>query len=401
MAELSQETPISQSALINSKKIWKLTAGMLRRFRELNVFIAFLVICIYFNRRQPHVFTSPDNLAVIMKFVATFGMLAIGEVLVITTEGIDLSVGSLTALTSVIVAWLMSNGWNMIDLDPLAVLPAIGITLVVGVLVGIAHGLFVTKLSIPPFIITLGTLLIARGSAKYANNNYPVYLPFREEKYQDFFKLGQGTYGISIHISILGKVLVDKALAIPYSFMILLVVAALVTIILNWTKLGYRIYAVGGNLEAARLSGINVDRVRIFCYAVSGLMAAITGVLVASRMQSGQSGAANMWELWAIAAAVVGGTSLSGGEGTIFGALLGAGIMGVMQNGMTLENLKSSLQDMILGGVLVTAALYDTLRRRQIIATFVARFRRWGTQLRHRVANLSSRQAVSTEEKGG
>lgn len=318
-------------------------------FRELNVLMAFLLLCIFFYWRNSEVFAQPKNIAIIMRFVATFGMLAIGEVLVIITKGIDLSVGSLTALTGVVCAWLILKGWAVIGLDPIGPIPAIIITLLIGTAFGVWHGLFVTKLNIPPFIITLGTWLLARGLASYATRGYPVVFPYGDERYHDFLQLGQGDWH-----------------SIPYSFIIVLVVALIVSFILNRTKLGYRIYAVGGNLEAARLSGINVDRVRIFCYGTSGLMGAITGVLLASRLGQGTPTVGGAYELWAIAAAVIGGTSLYGGEGTILGALLGAGIVGVMQNGMVLENVSSYLQDVILGIVLVVAVVYDTLRRRYI-----------------------------------
>lgn len=316
-------------------------------FRELNVFMAFLLLCVFFYWRNPDVFAQPNNIAIIMRFVATFGMMAIGEVLVIITKGIDLSVGSLTALTGVVCAWLILKGWDMIGLEPIGAIPAILITLLIGVAFGIWHGLFVTKLNIPAFIITLGTWLLARGLASYATRGYPVVFPYGDERYRSFLQLGQGDWH-----------------SIPYSFIIVLIMAAIVSFILNHTKLGYRIYAVGGNLEAARLSGINVDRVRIFCYATSGLMGAITGVLLASRLGQGTPTVGSAYELWAIAAAVIGGTSLLGGEGTILGALLGAGIVGVMQNGMVLENVSSYLQEVILGVVLVVAVVYDTLRRR-------------------------------------
>jgi len=280
-------------------------------------------------------------LAVIMRFMATFGVLAIGEILVIITGGIDLSVGSLTALTGVIVATLTLKG--AFGLAPVGMIPAILITLAVGILIGVWHGLFVTKLRIPPFIITLSTWLIARGMAGYITRGYPIVYPSGHP----FLTLGQG----------------DLA-AIPISFIILIIVALIASFILNFTVLGRHIYAVGGNLEAARVSGVHVDRVRIFCYAASGFMAATTGILLASRLGQGTPTVGTAYELWAIAATVIGGTSLFGGEGTVLGALLGAAIMGVMQNGMVLINISSYLQDAILGVVLAIAVIYDTVRRR-------------------------------------
>jgi ribose transport system permease protein len=311
------------------------------QFRELNVLVAFLLFCLFFYWQRPNIFIKPANLAVIMRFVATFGMLAIGEVLIIITGGIDLSVGSMTALTGVTTAWLILKGVGNL-VPPIGMVPAMLIALAFGALIGVWHGLFVTKLGIPPFIITLGTWLIARGLAAYITRGYPQVFPSEHP----FLVLGQGTVG-----------------GIPISFLILLGVAVVISVVLNHTPLGYRIYAVGGNIEAARLSGVNVDRVRIFCYAISGFLAALTGVILASRLGQGTPTVGSAYELWGIAAAVIGGTSLMGGEGTVLGAILGSGIVGVMQNGMVLTNVSSYLQDVILGVVLVVAVVYDTLRR--------------------------------------
>jgi len=312
------------------------------QFRELNVLIAFLLLFIFFYSQSPRVFLKPANLSVIMRFIATFGMLSIGEVLIIITGGIDLSVGSLTALTGVIAATLMLKGFA--GLPAIGMVPSILIVLSIGVGFGLWHGFFVTKLGIPPFIITLGTWLIARGLASYITRGYPIVF----QSAHPFLVLGQGTfYGI------------------PISFIILVIFASIVSLILNRARLGYRIYAVGGNAEASRLSGVNVDRVKLFCYATSGFMAATTGILLASRLGQGTPTVGGAYELWAIAGAVIGGTSLLGGEGTILGAILGAAIVGTMQNGMVLLNVSSYLQDVVLGVVLVVAVVYDTLRRRR------------------------------------
>jgi ribose/xylose/arabinose/galactoside ABC-type transport system permease subunit len=163
------------------------------QFRELNVFLAFLLLFIFFYSQSPKVFLKPANLAVIMRFIATFGMLSIGEVLIIITGGIDLSVGSLTALTGVIVATLMLKG--VAGLQVLGMVPSILIVLCIGVLFGLWHGFFVTKLGIPPFIITLGTWLIARGLASYITRGYPIVFPSENP----FLALGQGSlFGIPI-----------------------------------------------------------------------------------------------------------------------------------------------------------------------------------------------------------
>lgn len=311
------------------------------RFREASIIIALLLLCLFFWWRNPETFTKPANLAVIMRFIATYGILAMGEIMVIITGGIDLSVGSMTALTGVIVAWLMMKG--VAGLPPMGIIPSILITLFLSTLVGLWHGLFVTKLRIPPFIITLGTWLMARGLAAYITRGYPVVFPSGHP----FLVLGQG-----------------EVYSIPIMFIILIMIALAASFLLNTTTLGRHIYAVGGNIEAARVSGVHVDRVRLFCYASSGLMAGTTGILLASRLGQGTPVVGSAYELWAIAATVIGGTSLFGGEGTVLGAIVGAAIMGVMVNGMVLANLSSYLHDIVLGVVVVIAVTYDTLRRR-------------------------------------
>jgi ribose transport system permease protein len=223
-------------------------------------------------------------------------------------------------------------------------IPSILIVLAFAAAVGLWHGFFVTKVGVPAFIITLGTWLTARGAAAYITRGYPIVF----DSGDPFLELGQGEFH-----------------SIPIMFLVLVIVALLIFFILNQTTLGRHIYAVGGNLEAARVSGVHVDRVRLFCYAASGLMAGITGILLASRLGEGTPTVGSAYELWAIAATVIGGTSLFGGEGTVLGAVLGAAIMGVMQNGMVLMNVSSYLHDVVLGVVLVIAVTYDTFRRRR------------------------------------
>lgn len=319
---------------------WRRTLAAVIQFRETSIILAFLVLCLIFWWQRPDVFLKPANLAVIMRFVATFGFLAIGEILVIITGGIDLSVGSMTALTSVLVATLMMKGIGI--LPPLGVLPSIVAVLAFAALVGLWHGFCVTRLHIPPFIITLGTWLMARGLAAFITRGYPIVFPSDFP----FLALGQG-----------------EIFQIPIMFIILVIVALVAAFLLNATTLGRHIYAVGGNIEAARVSGIDVNRIRMFCYASSGVMGGLVGILLASRLGQGTPTIGSAYELWAIAATVIGGTSLFGGEGTVLGALLGAAIMGVMVNGMVLINLSSYLQDVVLGVVLVIAVTYDTWRR--------------------------------------
>jgi ribose transport system permease protein len=331
-------TPAAPSVMPSGSRA-KPSSGIFQG-REVGIAIAFLALCLAFWLSRRDVFLKPANLAVIMRFVATFGLLAIGEVLVIVTGGIDLSVGSMTALTGVLVATFMMKGLGPIP--PLGIIPSILVALVFAGLVGSWHGLCVTKLNIPPFIITLGTWLMARGLAAFITRGYPIVFPSNFP----FLVLGQG-----------------EVYQIPVMFIVLVIVALIAAFLLNATTLGRHIYAVGGDIEAARVSGINVDRVRSFCYVSSGVMAGLVGILLASRLGQGTPTVGSAYELWAIAATVIGGTSLIGGEGTVLGVLLGAAIMGVMINGMVLINLSSYLQDVVLGVVLVIAVTYDMWRR--------------------------------------
>jgi ribose transport system permease protein len=199
-------------------------------------------------------------------------------------------------------------------------------------------------LRIPPFIVTLSTWIIVRGLAAFITRGYPILFPAESP----FLVLGQG-----------------EVLAIPVMFIILLLVALLASLLLQATTLGRHIYAIGGNIEAARVAGIDVDRVRVFCYAFSGAMAGWAGILLASRLGQGTPTVGEGYELWAIAATVIGGTRLMGGEGSVAGALLGAATMAVMANGLLFVNFSPYLQNVVLGAVLMIAVVYDMWQRQR------------------------------------
>jgi len=315
---------------------------ILSGFKEANILIALVVLCVVFYWINPS-FVKLLSIQIMFRDVAVFAMLGIGVTLVIITGGIDLSLGSMVALTNMLVAWFMvDQGWGMI--------PAILTVLIFSALVGLMHGIFVTKVGVPPFIITLGTLIIARGMAAAMKKGWIIAgLP------EPFLFIGQGQIGI-----------------FPVQFIILVIVAIIVAFILDFTVLGRHIYATGGNIEAARVSGINVDRVRNFCYIVSGLTSGTTGIIIASRLGEGNPIVGSAWELWAIAATVIGGTSLFGGEGSVLGVIIGAAIMSVMKNGLVFAGISSYYHDPILGCVLVIAVTYDIIRRGE------PEQRRWG-----------------------
>jgi ribose/xylose/arabinose/galactoside ABC-type transport system permease subunit/formylglycine-generating enzyme required for sulfatase activity len=315
---------------------------ILSRFKEANILIALAVLCVVFYWINPS-FLNLLSVQIMFRDVAVFAMLGIGVTLVIITGGIDLSLGSMVALTNMLAAWFMVD-------QGLGMIPAILAVLIFSALVGLMHGVFVTKVGVPPFIITLGTLIITRGMAAAMKKGWIIAgLP------EPFLFIGQGQVGI-----------------FPVQFIILVIVAIVVAFILDFTVLGRHIYATGGNIEAARVSGINVDRVRNFCYIVSGLTSGTTGIIMASRLGEGNPIVGSAWELWAIAATVIGGTSLFGGEGSVLGVIIGAAIMSVMKNGLVFARISSYYHDPILGCVLVIAVTYDVIRRGE------PEQRRWG-----------------------
>ncbi|MER3501138.1 MAG: hypothetical protein IMHGJWDQ_002199 [Candidatus Fervidibacter sp.] len=311
-----------------------------RVFQEATLILAIVALVLLSAWRDPK-FLNAYNLQVIAREAALFGIMGIGETLVILTGGIDLSPGSLVALSGVVVAYLMVFAHFPI---PLAVLAVIGM----GVLVGAWHGLFVTKLRVPPFIITLGTLSAARGFATVlcttVTGGQPIVnLPER------FAVLGQG--------SLWGW--------LPVPVIPLLIFAVLALLVLYRMRWGRYIFAVGGNLEAARLSGVPVDAVRFGCYMASGGCAAIAGILTAAYVNSGDPNVGVAWELYVIAAVVIGGTSLMGGQGTLWGTILGALFMSVLKNGLLFWNVPPPWHEVVIGGVVVSAVTLDTLRRRR------------------------------------
>ena len=315
---------------------------ILSSFKEANILIALAVLCAVFYWINPS-FVNLLSIQIMFRDVAVFAMLGIGVTLVIITGGIDLSLGSMVALTNMLVAWFMVD-------QGLGMIPAILAVLIFSALVGLMHGVFVTKVGVPPFIITLGTLIIVRGMAAAMKKGWIIAgLP------EPFLFIGQGQVGI-----------------FPVQFIILVIVAIIVAFILDFTVLGRHIYATGGDIEAARVSGINVDRVRNFCYIVSGLTSGTTGIIIASRLGEGNPIVGGAWELWAIAATVIGGTSLLGGEGSVLGVIIGAAIMSVMKNGLVFARISSYYHDPILGCVLVIAVTYDIIRRGE------SEQRRWG-----------------------
>jgi ribose transport system permease protein len=282
-------------------------------------------------------FLSVDNMKIVTRDVAILAIAAIGVGFPILTGGIDLSIGSVVGLGGVMVAYfMMSLG--------LPVLPSILLTLIMALLIGWTHGLFVTKLKMHGFLITLVTLGLARGFILVLTNAFPITgLP------REFNTLGQG------YIADL----------IPVPLVVCAVIAALTFYLLRFTYIGRQIYATGSNLEAARLSGVNVDRRIILCYVISVMCAATVGMIQAARLSIGHPAAGEGYELLAIAACILGGVSLMGGEGNIFGILVGAALIGVVQNEMVMLNINPFWHKIVISLVLLVAITLDYLRRRR------------------------------------
>ena len=287
-------------------------------------------------------FLLADNLRNVANQISVIAIIAIGMTMVIITAGIDLSVGSLIALSAVVTAWLVGRlGGENASMAVLA-LATFGGILICGA-IGAFSGLMITRFKIPPFIATLAMMQVAAGLAYLISQGKPIYrLP------ENFILLGRGT---------------EPLLKIPYAVLLMLFLYIIAHVIMTRTTTGRYIYAVGGNMEAARLSGVRVKLILFFVYTLCGLLAGLSGIVMASQLKSGAPTYGLSYELYVIAAVVVGGTSLSGGAGRIFGTLIGAFIISVIQNGMNLTNVESYTQKIVLGLVILGAVLLDRLKQ--------------------------------------
>jgi len=301
--------------------------------QKYGVIISFVVICVGISIISPH-FLTLTNLLIVVKQITINAMLAFGVTYVIVSGGIDLSMGSVVAVSGVVAAlFAQPDGY------PLVVALSAGVS--VGLIIGLFNGLVVTYGKVPSFIVTLGTMTIGRGLALIISNGRPI-----SNLSESFGYIGNGVF-----------------LGIPFPIIMLAVVFLGCLIILNKTVLGRYIYAVGGNEEAAKASGINVKKIKITVYTLCGGLSAIGGIILASRINTGQPNVGVAFELDAIAAVVIGGTSLSGGVGTMTGTLIGALLIGVIGNGLDLMNVSSYYQQVVMGLIIIGAVILDNLRR--------------------------------------
>ncbi|QTL99621.1 ribose ABC transporter permease [Iocasia frigidifontis] len=296
-------------------------------------FTGLIIISLILTIASPY-FLTVDNLLAIGVQTTVIALMGIGVTFVIITAGIDLSVGSILGLSGIVATLTMANGLNMY----LAIL----LGLITGLVAGFINGFITAKGKIHAFIATLGMMGIARGISLLLTGGIPVYqLP------PEYDFLGAGRlFGI-----------------IPVPLVILTVVAVLAHIVLSKTKIGRYTYAIGSNKDATLLSGINVDKYTMIIYSISGLMAGLAGVVQSSRLITGQPTAGTGYEMDAIASAVIGGTSLLGGEGSIIGTIIGALIIGVLRNGANLLNISEFVQRIVIGVIIIVAVIYDRKRR--------------------------------------
>lgn len=312
--------------------------------QKILAFASLLVLILIFGILRPDAFLTQDNLIGIFQSTAVNGVLAIACTFVIITGGIDLSVGVLMTFCAVMSGVFMVNlEWPMWIGIPAGILT--------GAFVGWISGMVITKMRVPPFIATLGLMMLLRGLSLIITETRPIY-----------FNDVEGFDGFSLD-SLIGRVI--PSIPIPNSVLILFLLAVFCAVILNKTILGRYTFALGSNEEAVRLSGVNVDRWKIAIYAFSGAICGVAGLLIASRLNSAQPALGLGYELDAIAAVVIGGTSLSGGVGTILGTIIGAFIMSVLINGLRIMSVAQEWQ-MVLTGVIIILAVYaDILRRRK------------------------------------
>jgi erythritol transport system permease protein len=316
---------------------------------KLRTFIALILVVVFFGALAPN-FLSFGNIIIMSKHVAINAFLAIGMTFVILTGGIDLSVGSIVGLVGMVAGGLIVDGIPL-SMFGVVIYPnvfeIIGMALLAGTLIGGLNGVLVTRFGVAPFIATLGTMYIARGAALLLSNGetFPNLVGRPEYGNQGFPVLGEGTL-----------------LGIPLSIIILVVLALIAAWVAGRTPLGRQVYAVGGNERASLLSGVYVDRVKIIVYMISGFCAAIAGLVVASQLVASHPASGTTFELTAIAAAVLGGTSLAGGRGTIGGTVVGAFVIGVLSDGLVMMGVSEFWQMVIKGVVIISAVVLDQMQ---------------------------------------
>lgn len=310
-------------------------ARSLAGIRELGLLLILVALCMYFQRASSTFLEWENILSTIVPAFTHIAIMAIGVTFVILTGGIDLSVGSVIGLSGCVAVLAMTQ-------YHLSVVPGALVGLGVGLAAGLVNGILVAGAKLPPFIATLGIMSAARSLAYVITGGNPSYPP------ENYLLLDS-----------------TRIFGIPLPIFVLIGLTAICWLILSRTSFGRRIYAVGGNEQAARLSGVPVERVKLAAYVLSGLLTGIAALLMVANYQVAAANGGEGYELDAIAAAVIGGTSLSGGEGTILGTVFGAAIMGVLRMGLVAAGIDASWHKFIIGSAIVVAGLVDVLRNRR------------------------------------
>jgi inositol transport system permease protein len=295
------------------------------------IFLALILVCVLFSSMTSR-FLTPTNISVILNQVSVNAILAVGVTFVIIAGGIDLSLGSLVAVCGVVVALLSQN-------NEYALWLAIFGTLLAGIALGALNGIIVVLTKVPPFIVTLGTMTIGRGVALILSKGRPI-----SDLNESLNFLGNG-----------------DLLGVPIPIIFLVLSFATCHILLTKTIFGRYVKAIGGNEMASFVAGVRVNRIKLYVYMISGLFAALAGILLTARINTGQPNAGLGFELDAIAAVIIGGTSTRGGKGTITGTLLGVLFIGVINNGLDLINVSAYWQQVIMGGIIILAVVLDGL----------------------------------------
>ena len=301
--------------------------------RESAIFLALIGISIGITIVAPR-FATSKNFYLVSRQISFVAIVALGELFVILTAGIDLSVGSVIGFSGVIAGLSMAAGIP----TPIALV----LGLASGAALGLISGMLVAYVGITPFIVTLGMLSIARGAIWGITKGWPI-----TEIPKSFLFIARG-----------------DLFGIPASVIIALIIAIFVHIVLRYTVFGRRTFAIGGNEEATALSGINVRKIKLAIYGISGLLSSVTGIMLVARFSSAQPSTGEGWELDAIAATVIGGTSLMGGVGSVSGVLIGAAIMGIIRNGLVLMKVSVYWQTLVIGTIIILAAVVDRLKNK-------------------------------------
>lgn len=334
--------------------------AFLFQFQSFFGLIIVFLLAIYFSpvRNDANIFLSQRNLSNVARDVAETGILATGQILVILIAGIDLSVGSIVALTATTTALLLMREQTIaipllgdLELSQLSAEPTILLVLGLGLLIGWWNGWTSERFKIPAFVTTLAMLSIARGLAHIWSDNIAVPISYRAGGADPAFE--------TLRLRIYNEI-------IPVPALIMFGVAILMSLILRYTAFGRYIYAIGGNQTASRLSGLAVSRIKIIAFMLSGFFAAMAGIVHAAQLNQGSPNEAVGYELNAIAAVVIGGASLSGGKGTVIGAIAGAFILGILDNMLSLNNVESNTQLVVKGLLVVGAVALQQFRPRDI-----------------------------------